>query len=173
MVKHHVATVLVLWALAAESSDAVLPGTVELKPVESRTAPAVILASPARQSYELRDYGGVVTLVHFWASWCEPCLKELPELQELDDRYRGKGLNIIAVAEDSHNAVSSFMSSRTVRLNVIVDQYGVGLRAYKVKALPSTFLVDKNGKIGYSATGPVNWNGEEALQILNRLLGAE
>jgi len=173
MVKHYVAIVLFLWVLTAESSDAVLPNAVELKPVESRTAPAIILSRPDKQSYELKDYGGVVTLVHFWASWCEPCLRELPELQELNDRYRGKGLNIIAVAEDSHNAVNSFMSGRTVRLNVMVDQYGSGLRAYKVKALPSTFLVDESGRIGYSATGPVRWGDKEALQILNKLLGAK
>jgi len=167
----HTAVVLFLWALTAESNDGYPTDAVELMPVAPRTAPAVILSKPDKQPYELRNYDGDVTLVHFWASWCKPCLKELPDLQVLDDHYRGKGLNIIAIAADSHNAVSSYISSHTIRLMVIVDQYGRGLRAYKVKALPSTFLVDKNGKIGYSATGPVLWNDEEVLQILNQLLG--
>ena len=109
-----------------------------------------------------------LTLVHFWATWCKPCQEELPLLLELSRRYQGKGVHFVTVATDSHDAVRQYLKKYPMDLPVLIDQYGSAMHRYKVRGLPSSYVVDARGKIRFQAMGMVNWR----LPIVDRQLGS-
>ena len=142
----------------------------ELVATQAKDAPRVELTTLARQETELRDYRGRVTLVHFWATWCAPCLEELPELEAVQRKYPDTSLRVLAIAADSHDAVQAFRRDHGLGLTVLVDQYGGAMRAYKVEVLPVSYLVDRRGRLRYRADGRVDWRGRAATEIVQDLI---
>ena len=97
-------------------------------------------------------------LINFWATWCAPCLKELPHLQRLYDEYRHDGFLLITISEDlpkTQNKVKPYIVSRKFTFPVLLDPNGEVLKFFQGNSLPYQVLIDKNGKIvetrqGYS-----------------------
>lgn len=143
---------------------------VSLVESQSTITPSLELTDINSKPVELNNFHGQVTLIHFWATWCAPCVKELPELQNLSEKYRDKGLRVIAIAADSHAAVKEFIKTKNTQLYIMVDQYGSAMRDYKVMALPSSYIIDVNGKLQFSAVGPVNWLSKDTRQIIKNLI---
>ena len=170
MVKRCFAAALMLWVQAVLGADPAPADTVRLKPVSPKPAPVVALTRLDRQAYKLEYNDRTVTLVHFWASWCTPCLQEMPGLQALQDRYSDNQLRVIAIAADSHNAVKKYISEHNINLEILIDQYGSALHAFNVKALPSSFVVNKEGKISHLVTGSLHWNNPMILRVIHKLL---
>ncbi len=95
-------------------------------------------------------------LLDFWALWCVPCLKELPQFQKLHNKYRKRGLAVVAINEDSPNdqaKVKMYIKQKRLRFIVIVDEDRTLWRRFKIVALPSSFLIDRDGQIVYTHTG--------------------
>ena len=91
---------------------------------------------------------GKVVLVDFWASWCEPCKKELPLLSQLAKRLRPKGIEIVAINVDTkRESVDQFLKAHGVELNVLLDPKGAIAQFYEPPKMPSSFVVDKSGRI--------------------------
>ena len=107
--------------------------------------------------FRLRDHldRGPV-LLDFWALWCVPCLKELPELEKIWNRYRQQGLTLIAINEDSpsdQSKVRPYVKRKRFRFPVVVDEDKDLWYQFKVTSLPSVFLLDSKGRTVYSHTG--------------------
>lgn len=143
---------------------------VPLDETQSRTAPVIELTDIHLTPVALNNFQGQITLVHFWATWCSPCLKEMPELQDLSETYRHKGLRVVAIAADSHEEVKKFLTKNNTKLDIMVDQYGSALRDYKVKAFPSSYLIDHNGELQFVAIGPVDWLSENTRKLIDNLI---
>jgi thiol-disulfide isomerase/thioredoxin len=111
-----------------------------------------------------------VRLVHFWASWCVPCREEFPALQRLYHDYRDKGLEVLAIAADNEKSVSEYIEKYQIKLPVMIDQYGKAMFDYKVKVLPTTYLIDEHGMIRYSANGHVRWDSKEVRVIFDKMI---
>jgi len=119
----------------------------------------------------LYDYKGKVVLIHFWATWCIVCALEIPALNDLWDKYKDKDLVIIAVAEDSLKSVKPFVEKYKMKYPVLIDQYGGVKRSYNVRALPSSFIIDKNGNIHCIAIGARDWRLNTIDSYIKNLLG--
>jgi thiol-disulfide isomerase/thioredoxin len=91
---------------------------------------------------------GRVVLVDFWASWCEPCKRSFPWMAGLEARYGSKGLTIVAINLDkSRDAADDFVARHPAPFTVAFDPAGTTAEAYKVTAMPTSFLVGRNGEI--------------------------
>jgi peroxiredoxin len=99
--------------------------------------------------------GGPV-LLDFWALWCVPCLKELPKIQEIRTRYKNRGLTVIAVNEDSpsdQSKVKPFVKQKRFDFVVVIDEDKDIWNGFKLVTMPTTILLDRQGKVIYSHTG--------------------
>jgi peroxiredoxin/YHS domain-containing protein len=113
-------------------------------------APAVALEDLAGKTVELEDYRGQVVLVDFWATWCVPCRKTMPELQRVHERYRPRGFTVLGVSIDEEGAkrVKPYLKGRKLTYPMLLDLSDhPAWEAFRVKAVPAAFLLDREGRI--------------------------
>lgn len=168
MIKRIVFIALMMYGLPTLAADAMK--YVKLVDSDKGIAPALELSDVNAQAGKFDDYKEQTTVVHFWATWCAPCIKELPELQAFSGKYSRKGLHVVAVATDSHESVKEFLAEKKVDLNIMVDQYGSAMHDFKVKVLPSSYIVNKNGELQLLAQGPVDWASAETEQLIDSVI---
>ena len=119
----------------------------------------------------LSDNEGRVILINFWATWCMPCLYELPHIQKLYDRYREKGLTVLAVSTDFDRArVGPFIQEYGYTFPVLFADPGIQAD-YAVRSIPTTFLVDRKGRLRFMQTGYGPDTETELEWALAQLLG--
>ncbi|MCG1046190.1 TlpA family protein disulfide reductase [Mycetohabitans rhizoxinica] len=118
------------------------------------------LPDPVGQLQPLAQYRGKVTVVNFWASWCAPCVKEMPALSGLQRRYADKGVRFVGIGVDSARNISQFLSKVTIGYPVYVAGFGGAdlARQFGNQAggLPFTVVIDKAGHVRYSKLGEID-----------------
>jgi peroxiredoxin len=135
---------------------ALVLGTVGLAPAAAPTgmAPDFTLRTAAGGNLRLQEQRGQVVMVNFWASWCAPCRVEMPHLNKLHDKYRASGLVLLGVNvdEDADKAVGA-ASKWGVKFPVLLDAEKKVSRLYDLSSMPSTVLIDRDGKVRYLHRG--------------------
>lgn len=117
-------------------------------PVIGQAAPQFVLRDLEGNRVSLGDYRGQVVWINFWATWCRPCKKELPDIQKLYDEKRGAGLVVLTVnAEESADDARSFMERASLTLPVVLDSSGSVYRQYRLQGLPDSFFVGRDGNL--------------------------
>lgn len=100
------------------------------------------------QSIKLSDFSGKIVYLDFWASWCKPCLKSFPWMDSIQEKYQQDGLVVIAVNLDrEQQQAKRFLAERSPKFQVAFDQQGETPRAYQLKGMPTSYLIDRNGRI--------------------------
>ncbi|HKQ56928.1 MAG TPA: redoxin domain-containing protein [Candidatus Eisenbacteria bacterium] len=126
-------------------------------PVLPRPAPELSVADLAGKPVTWKSLEGRVVLVDFWATWCGPCRKSMPELQALHEKYSARGFTVLGVSIDEGNAaakVKKFVAARKIRYPIAVDSEKTPTwERYRVKAVPAAFLVDQKGQVVAQWTG--------------------
>jgi peroxiredoxin len=137
---------LLLSLTLAAAAGALLP--------QGRKAPSFTLNTTDNGTVKLSQYLGKPVVLDFWAPWCAPCRRALPELQKLSARYQAKGLVVLGVAVDGDpRSIASTARQAGVRYPLLVDSAGNAGEAYQVAAIPTLYLVDKRGMIAFSEVG--------------------
>jgi len=114
------------------------------------------------------DLSGKVVVIHFWADTCPYCLEEMPALERIFQEYKGSGLVVVAVnVGQSSDRVNAYVERVEVTYPVLLDQEMTAARAYRVGALPRTFMLDRKGNIRYKILGDAT---EDTLRKLIRKL---
>ena len=152
------------------------PLTHGLTPVaEPYPAPALKLADLDGKPHDLADLKGKLVVVNFWATWCPPCRREMPSLERLNRRLGGRGLAVLAVdvGEDA-DTVFSFTGQLepAPAFPLLLDLDSRALQAWKVKGLPTTFVVDALGWVIYRAVGGREFDNEGLMKQLEAHLPA-
>jgi len=114
------------------------------------------------------DYQGKVILINNWATWCPPCVAEMPSLQKLYDAYQDK-IDFLFVAHDKPEKVSAFLQKRKMHIPVVFPQSEIP-KLLQTPSIPTTFIIDKNGEIVVQKTGAADWNSKQVQQILDALI---
>jgi cytochrome c biogenesis protein CcmG, thiol:disulfide interchange protein DsbE len=128
-----------------------------LKAWKGGATPALVLKTPAGETVDLAKLGGKVVLVNFWATWCAPCVEEMPALARLRDRLADRGLEVIAVNEgEMPERVTGFANRTGLDLSIVLDRDKQAAKAWKVRALPTTYIVDRRGRIRLFAEGELD-----------------
>ena len=99
------------------------------------------------KTWHLRDLKGQVVLVNFWATWCPPCRKEMPDLQALYDRYRDQGFVVLSISDEEAAKVSPFIAERRITYPVLLDPGRKVNGAFVVEGIPKSFVYDRAGKL--------------------------
>lgn len=134
-------------------------------------APAMALHDADGRLHSLSDYRGQVVLVSFWATWCPPCVKELPALQHLNDTLHTRPFTLLAVnIGEDRETLAAFLQKVPLSLTILRDANGVSVRPWRVYAYPSNYLLDAQGRIRYAGYGAVDWETPEIQHVINNLL---
>ena len=116
----------------------------------------------------LENSKGKLTLINVWATWCPPCIAEMPSLQALYEDYNNQ-VDFYFIANDNPEAVSNFMNKHSYTFPVFV-QASNAPKLLESSSLPTTFLIDKKGKIVVNKTGAANWNSDQFRAKLDQFL---
>ena len=137
-----------------------------------RDTPALNLYDLDDKQVDLASYKGKVVLVNFWASWCPPCVHEMPSMQKLENKLRSKGFRILAVnMAEKRKTIRNFITNKVkVDFRILLDSDGAALKKWKVYAFPTSYLLGKQGKIRYAVYGAIDWNAPEVHKIILELL---
>jgi len=116
-------------------------------------------------------YLGKVLLVHFWATWCIPCIDEMPTLQQMAQEFSNQGTAVLAIAvNDDPKAVQSFVDRTGVSFPIAIDPSGDAMTAWAAMGVPTTLILDRGGEIRNRITGPADWGGNAMSELLTTLV---
>ena len=119
-------------------------------------APDFALERPAGGQIRLADYRGQVVLLNFWATWCVPCRSEMPGIEATYRAYRERGFQVLAVnVQESPADVQPFIAELGLSFPAVLDRDAAVSRLYRARALPSSFLVDRDGTVRHVQIGPL------------------
>jgi len=117
---------------------------------------------------QLSESKGKVVFINFWATWCPPCIAEMPDLNNLYKQYNGK-VDFYFVAQDEPEKVAAFMKKNDYDFPVYFAKANPP-KEISSPALPTTYVISKNGKIVFDKTGAANWDSDRFKIVLERLL---
>ncbi|MBT4329459.1 MAG: TlpA family protein disulfide reductase [Gammaproteobacteria bacterium] len=135
------------------------------------TAPNFTLQDLNTNQQSLDSLKGKVVLVNFWASWCPPCIEELPSMNRIYQRYRDQGLEILAINfQEQPEEIADFMKKVKIDFPVLFDQEGAVADQWNVFSMPTSFLINREGKMVYSVGRSIHWDLPESIAILDQLV---
>jgi len=137
-------------------------------------APAFSLPALDGRSVDLGSYRGKVVLLNFWATWCGPCVSEMPSLERLHRTLGPEGLAVVTVSTDEDEAaLRQFVKQYDLTMPVLRDPGGRGPAArYHTTGYPETFVLDRAGVLLQHTVGPAEWDSPESLAYFGGLIGA-
>jgi peroxiredoxin len=115
-----------------------------------------------------------VVFINVWATWCQPCIDEMPTIQRLYNQLHTRGLEVLAISLDALGAqvVSPFVQSHRLTFPILLDTKSSVQRLYRTTGVPESFIVDKNGLLVDKVVGPRDWAHTQMLALFERLLAA-
>jgi peroxiredoxin len=124
------------------------------------------------ENISLSDYTGKVVLVNIWATWCPPCVEEMPSMQKLYNEFNGKNFEILAVSIDADgvDAVAPFMKTHKLSFPALMDPKGTIKSMYRVTGVPESFIIDKQGILVGKIIGPRDWATQEVFGFFQDLI---
>ena len=143
-------------------------------PWKGGATPPLVLKDGRGRTHDLAAYRGRVVLVNFWATWCEPCLEEMPSLEDLQDRLKDRPFTLLAVnMEESDARVARFLQSTLLQedsLVVLFDRFGTVAKQWKARMLPVSFLIGPDGRIRDTVLGAADWSAKQTVSRIERLM---
>jgi thiol-disulfide isomerase/thioredoxin len=135
-------------------------------------APELAFTDAEGSPASLADFAGKPTVVNLWATWCQPCLKEMPSLERLQAKFAGR-LVVAAVSQDRAGGklVNPFVAEHKLQaLKIYLDPKGDVARAFEVRGLPTSIVLDRRGRVVGKVEGPVEWDSDKMTALLAPLL---
>jgi peroxiredoxin len=143
-----------------------------IRPARASAAPDFAVPGLGGERIALQGLRGIVVFVNFWATWCPPCKEEMPAMERLYRRYKDHGFTIVAISIDTAapDAVRRFAKTLGLTFPIGLDPRLEVANRYSVRVLPSSFLVDRQGRTIAFAMGPRDWDGTAAHAVIESLL---
>lgn len=146
-------------------------GEAMLKPWRQGATPALALKDMRGELQSLDRYRGKVVVINFWATWCEPCVEEMPSLERLVERLGSGRVVVLGVnLAEGEARIRSFTEKTRVTFSLLLDRDGVARKAWKVGGVPATFVLDAKGKIRFSYVGVLDFSSPSVEHQIERLI---
>ena len=144
-----------------------------LTPTKGGPAPEFSALDLQGKTHTLADYKGGVLIVNFWATWCPPCVKEMPALQRTWEQLRGDGVQVLGFSMgDSAEDIERFLKIIPVGFPLLLDENMEQSQHWSLKGLPTTFIVDTTGQIVFTVLGEREWDNPAIIEQIRTLLPA-
>jgi len=168
---HFISILLLFSGLTTGSSVLEAAGRQSLHAVKERPlATEFELKDIDGKVYRMSQYRGKVVIVNFWATWCPPCREEMPSMERAYEKLKKSDIEILAInIGEDEDAIFKFSADYPVSFPLLMDQDSRVIKQWPVTALPTTYVIDPEGRIVYRAIGSREWDGEEILKKLNAL----
>jgi thiol-disulfide isomerase/thioredoxin len=140
---------------------------------EPYPAPGFALEDMDGKAHALQDYRGHVVMLNFWATWCPPCVREMPSMEAIFQTLQGRPFMVLAVNQwETPDDVFPFLGQLEVfpSFPILHDPDGEVAAAYGIQGLPTTLIIDPQGRVVYRAVGGRDFEHPEVMQILRDLL---
>jgi peroxiredoxin len=122
------------------------------------------------RTVSLSDLKGKVVVLNFWATWCPPCVEEMPSLIQMQQRMENKGVIVLAVSvDDDQSNYQKFLRDNRVNLLTVRDADQKSNNLYGTFKFPETYIIDRNGVVRRKFIGPVDWTQADVLDYLSKL----
>ena len=139
--------------------------------LDGREAPPLVLNNMDGETWDLSEARGHWAFVHFWATWCGPCRREMPTIQAIFPQFDPAELEIVLInTAESEDTVFSFLASVAPDITPLMDEDGLVTERWQPRGLPATFFVDPEGKLRYLALGDREWNTPLYLDFIKHLI---
>ncbi len=159
-----------LWfaALPALAGEQLPKGLLVL---DGREAPPLVLNDLDGERWDISAARGRWLFVHFWATWCGPCRKEMPTIQAIFPKFAASQLEIVLInTAESEDTVFAFLAEVAPDITPLMDSDGLVTERWQPRGLPATFFVDPEGRLQYLALGGRPWDSPEYLEFVQRLV---
>ena len=154
--------------VSAEAARALRDANIHL---EQKIADDFTLPLLAGGNAALSSYRGKVVILNFWATWCQPCLNEMPSMETLYQRFNAQGLEILAVdIGQSASTVRQFIRRAGYTFPVMLDSANRVSSVYQIRAIPTTYIIDREGKIIGYVLGSIMWDNQRVIAAIDALL---
>jgi peroxiredoxin len=133
-----------------------------------------VLSDLQGRQVRLSSMRGKVVFINVWATWCQPCIDEMPTIQRLYEQMRARGLEVLTISLDPLGAqiVEPFMQRYQLTFPVLLDPKSQVEKLYGTTGVPESFVVDQNGRLVEKVVGPRDWSDPQTLAMFQRLLQA-
>jgi peroxiredoxin len=140
------------------------------RPPRIGTAAPNFTVQDSDRKLTLTDYRGKVVVLNFWATWCPPCVEEMPSLLQMQQRLKDKGVTVLAVSLDADDgAYHKFLKDHGVNVITVRDPDMKSSDLYGTFKYPETYIIDRNGVLQRKFIGAVDWNQPDVLDFLTKL----
>lgn len=146
--------------------------TLEQRIVQAgETAPAFTITTDGGQSVSVNSFGGKLLILNFWATWCPPCVQEMPSLVEFAEKMKAKGVVVLGVSVDKNEKTyKQFLQSARVTFVTARDPEANISSSYGTFKYPETYVIDQKGNVLEKFIGPENWSDPKVLERIQRHL---
>lgn len=122
------------------------------------------------RSVKLSDFRGQIVVLNFWATWCPPCIEEMPSLVEMQRRMKAKGITVVAVSVDvDEGAYRQFLKDHNISLVTVRDAAQKSNTLYGTFKYPETYIIDRNGVMRRKFIGAIDWTAPDITDFLSKM----
>jgi len=162
----HTLLVLLLFSVCspAQAQESLTP----MQP--PKPAPVFKLPDMDGEVFSLQQYRGKPVIINFWATWCPPCREELPSMNRAWQKIKDDNIAMIAInVGEDEDTIFSFMGDYPIDFQMLMDQDGNTIKQWPIKGLPTTFVIDPQGRMAYRAIGGREWDANHLLDKIRAL----
>jgi cytochrome c biogenesis protein CcmG, thiol:disulfide interchange protein DsbE len=140
------------------------------RPLRVGAAAKAFTVQDSDRTVALNQFRGQVVVLNFWATWCPPCVQELPSMMDMQDRLKTHGVTVVGVSIDvDEDAYHRSLKQRGVNFLTVRDLKQKVAGLYGTSGWPETYVIDRQGGLRRKFVGPINWDSPEVLQFLSKL----
>jgi cytochrome c biogenesis protein CcmG/thiol:disulfide interchange protein DsbE len=140
-------------------------------PKLGEAVPGFSLPQDEGKAVNLADYRGKILVLNFWATWCPPCIDEMPSLNRLAERYSAKGLQVVAVSLDEDpDAYRAFLAKNKIAFLTVRNPSRVVSEEYGTFKLPESYIISRDGRLLNKIIGAADWTNQEMISYFEGLL---
>jgi peroxiredoxin len=154
-----------------KQNDSIFKYSKQIAIEEELPAPDFTLPGLNGELISLSEFKGNVVLINIWATWCPPCVYEMPSMEKLHQQFKNEKFKILAISIDSQGAkaVAPFMKNHNLTFQTLIDPAGTIRTSYGVNSIPQSFIIDKQGHLLKKIIGPIDWATPEVFRFFREL----
>ena len=165
--------ILLALNLPANADESSLFSRIGAIPIKNhKKTPNFCLEELNGEKVRLAALKGKIIFLNFWATWCGPCIEEMPSMEALYQHYKETDFLFLTISIDcgGRESVRKFVETHRYRIPILLDPAGKTLEPFEISRIPATLIIDRNGRMIGRVIGPRNWSSPEVFSLVNRML---